>query len=186
MESSQSSQRDTATSRSLREVIRQERMREASALDDQAARRSNELARLEVLKASLETVFDEIPESDDRFALALAPSTPARLWIDMFTYVAMDPASQVYRLVRNGRQGHRVLAETRDVTEMAERVMDYIAQQIVARERELEGLAEYERREARPHGKRRGSRVGIAIAAFVIGLLTGMVGLFALGYLLTM
>lgn len=186
MESSQSRQRESATSRSLREAIRQERMREAFAIDDQAERRSNELARLEVLKASLETVYDEIPEGDDRFELALAQSTPARLWIDMFTHVAMDPASHVYRLVRNARQGHRVLAETRDVTEMAERVMEYIAQQVVARERELEGLAEYERREAPSQGRRRGSRVGLAIAAFLIGLLTGVVGLFALGYLLTM
>lgn len=187
MENSEFRQRVPASSHSLRDAIREVRIKEAQTIDDAAERRSSELARLEILKAALEKVFDEIPKSDDRFELALVPSFPARLWIDMFTSVAMDEASRIYRLIRNGRQGRRVLAETSDVSEMAERVVEYIARQIIERERQMEGLVAYERQMCIKEGVRSPrSRVYLATGGFLIGLLTGIVGLFAIGYLITM
>lgn len=176
----------TAAGRSLSEAIRQARLKEAVALDETADRRSAELARLEVLKAGLVRLFDEIPDGDDRFELMLVPSQPARLWIDIFTYVTVDPPSRTYRLVRNGRQGRRVLAETHDAAEMTEHVVDYVAQQIVAREREMDGfdLLARHRTPAAP-APAKGARLGIVVAAYVVGLLTGVVGLLAIGYLIT-
>lgn len=185
MENSEARQREPAASRSLREAIKQARLKEAVNIDLVADRRSSELARLEVLKAALEPVFDEVPEGEDRFDLALVPSVPARLWIDMFTYVTMDSTNQIYRLVRNGRNGRRVLGETREVGDMRQQVTDYIAQQIVDRERQLNGLDAIERRagDLQPEGTRSGSRAGTVIAAFLVGFLTAVFGMLALVYL---
>jgi len=184
MEKTDTRQTAPARSHSLREAIRQARIKEAETIDRVADRRSSELARLEVLKAGLEGIFDEIPATEDRFDLALVPSLPARLWIDMFTYVTMDAASEVYRLIRNGREGRRVIAEARDVAEIGDRITEYIAQQIVARERQLDGMDEVERRappieviEQEPR-----SGAGLAIGAFLIGFLTAVLGIIGLIY----
>ncbi|MGD9196443.1 MAG: hypothetical protein PVH10_10450, partial [Methyloceanibacter sp.] len=79
-----------AASRSLREAIRRARLEEAERLDEAADHRDGEFARLELLKSELEAVFADIPTNDDRFNLALVPTRPARLWIDLFTYVTVD------------------------------------------------------------------------------------------------
>ena len=96
-------------SRSLREAIRKARLEEAERLDLSADQRDGEIARLELLKAELEAVFAELPAHDDRFNLALVPSRPARLWIDLFTYAAIDDASGAYLFVRNSENGRRTL-----------------------------------------------------------------------------
>ena len=98
-----------ATSRSLREAVRQARVEEAGKLDRSADRRDSEIARLELLKAELEPVFADIPAGDDRFCLVLIPSRPARLWIDLFTYAAIDDQSGGYLFIRNSEGGRRTL-----------------------------------------------------------------------------
>ena len=106
-----------AASRSLREAIRKARVDEAERLDRSADRRDGEIARLELLKAELEAVFAELPEQDQRFNLVLVPSRPARLWIDLFTYAAIDDASGAYLFVRNSESGRRTLFSASNVTD---------------------------------------------------------------------
>ncbi|MGD9501800.1 MAG: hypothetical protein AB7V40_04865 [Methyloceanibacter sp.] len=174
-----------ATSRSLREAIRKARVDEAERLERSADRRDGEIARLELLKAELETVFAELPHHDDRFNLVLVPSRPARLWIDLFTYAAVDDASGAYLFVRNGESGRRTLFSATNVTDIADRIMRYMAQEIVRRERQESALAESGRVVA-ASGEPRASvtPVGVVIGAFAIGILTGALGLF-LAVLLT-
>ena len=172
--------RDLAQSGSLREAVSQARLEEAQTIDSELDLRSSEMARLEILKSALEKIFEEIPGDDERFELALVPSTPARLWIDMFSYVEMDAECERYRLVRNQREGRRVLVDSNDIGVIKGRITEYVARQIVARERQLAGFSDLP-----PLGARRRGRVWRLIAAFAIGLLTGVVGLFALGWLLT-
>ena len=75
-----------------------------------------------------------------------------------------------------------VEAETRDAGVVRGRVTEYVARQIVMRERELAGLHDMPgERRRRP----RRARLGLVISAFVIGLLTGAMGLFAIGWLIT-
>jgi hypothetical protein len=182
MEQPEDNKRDATKSSSLRDAISQARLDEAQHIDTALDLRSAELTRLEILKSSLEGVFDDIPESDERFELALVPSTPARLWIDMFTFVELDPEGELYRFIRNERSGRRILVESHDAGVIRGRITEYIARQIVARERELSGLSEMV-----PFVGRRPRRQGVSIviAAFVIGVLTGVVGLFAFGWLIT-
>jgi hypothetical protein len=182
MEKPEEKKRDAATSGSLRDAISQARLEEAQNIDTELDLRSAELTRLEILKSSLESVFDDIPAGDERFELALVPSSPARLWIDMFTFVELDPDGELYRFIRNERSGRRILVESRDAGVIRGRITEYIARQIVARERELSGLSETPPLVRR---RSRSPRVGLVMAAFAIGLLTGVVGLFAVGWLIT-
>jgi hypothetical protein len=169
-----------AASRSLREAVRKARLDEAEQLDRTADTRDGEIARLELLEAELETVFSELPSHDDRFNLALVPSRPARLWIDLFTYAAIDEGSGAYLFVRNSENGRRTLFSSANVAEMADRVTSYMAREIVRRER-IEGALVDAARNGLFEGEGRssGSSTAVVVAAFVIGLLTGAVGLFA-------
>jgi hypothetical protein len=179
MEESVKSIARPAASRSLKEAIRKARLDEAEHLDRTADSRDSEIARLELLKAELETVFAELPAQDDRFSLALVPSRPARLWIDLFTYAAVDDANGTYLFVRNSENGRRTLFSSTNVADMADRITRYVAREIVRRERLEAALIEPSRLGAfsEPAASRTG--MGIVIAAFVIGLLTGVAGLLA-------
>jgi hypothetical protein len=168
-----------AASRSLREAIRQARLEEAERLDLSADQRDGEMARLELLAAELEDIFEELPPEDDRFSLVLVPSRPARLWIDLFTYAAVDDASGAYLFVRNSENGRRTLFSSNNVAEIADRIMRYVAHEIVRRERMEAALAETARVElgaAAPAPAK--TQIGVVMAAFAIGLLTGAAGLF--------
>ena len=169
-----------AASRSLRDAIRKARLDEAEQLDRTADLRDGEIARLELLKSELETVFSELPSHDDRFNLTLVPSRPARLWIDLFTYAAIDEGSGAYLFVRNSENGRRTLFSSTNVADMADRITRYMAREIVRRER-LEAALVDSARAGRfdREGTASGSGMGVVIAAFAIGLLTGAVGLFA-------
>lgn len=181
MEKSDDKLRETAESQTLREAIRQARVAEAEKIDAEVDGRSAELARLEILRGDLEKLFDEIPGEDDRFELALAPTTPARLWIDMFTYVAMDRDAATYRLIRNHREGRRILVESGEVGEMCTHIAGYVARKVVERERIGTGIADFPR--AAPAQKQKSS-AGLVFAAFLFGVLTGAAGLMAVGWLL--
>ena len=168
-----------AASRSLRDAIRQARLEEAERLHVTADGRDGEIARLELLKAELESLFAELP-NDDRFNLVLVPSRPARLWIDLFTYAAIDEGSGAYLFVRNSENGRRTLFSSTNVADMADRITRYMAREIVRRERLEAALVDSARRGSFDGEERSsGSGMGVVIAAFAIGLLTGAVGLFA-------
>jgi hypothetical protein len=168
-----------AASRSLSEAIRKARLEEAEHLDRTADLRDSEIARLELLKADLETVFAELPPHDDRFNLALVPSRPARLWIDLFTYAAIDEASGAYLFVRNSEEGRRTLYSSTNVADMADRITRYVAREIVRRERLEAALAEAPRIEPLTAPRPSGINLSVVVAAFAIGLLAGAAGLFA-------
>lgn len=169
-----------ATSRSLREAIHNARLDEAERIDLTADRRDGEIARLELLKAELETVFADIPEQDDRFNLALVPSRPARLWIDLFTYVAIDDSSGAYLFIRNSESGRRTLFSTINVADMADRITDHMAREIVRRQRLEAALLEPSPRDnIVMQTETPAPRMGVVLSAFVVGLLTGAAGLFA-------
>lgn len=176
-----------ATSRSLREAVRQARVEEAGKLDRSADRRDSEIARLELLKAELEPVFADIPSGDDRFCLALVPSRPARLWIDLFTYAAIDDQSGGYLFIRNSEGGRRTLFSSPSQAEMADRIMDHMAREIVRRERQEQPLQEPAPVAHKDLLDIEPERPGLwprwILAAFAIGLLTGAVGVFAATWL---
>jgi hypothetical protein len=156
-----------ATSRSLREAIQSARLEEATRLDQTADKRDSEIARLDV------------PAHDERFSLTLVPSRPARLWIDVFTYVCVDDENATYQLVRNSEQGRRTLFSSVNVADMADRITSHMAREIVRRERQEAALLEPSRKDVLAETPASGSGTGVVAAAFIIGILTGAAGLFA-------
>jgi len=168
-----------AATRSLHDAVRKARVEEAYQLDETADRRDSEIARLDLLKAELEAVFAEVPANDERFTLMLVPSRPARLWIDLFTYAAIDEASGAYLFVRNSEEGRRTLYSSTNVADMADRITRYVAREIVRRERLEAALAEAPRIEPLTAPRASGINLSVVIAAFAIGLLAGAAGLFA-------
>ena len=177
----------SAAIRSLQDAVRKARVEEAYQLHDIADRRDSEIARLELLRSELEAVFAEVPGNDDRFTLMLVPSRPARLWIDLFTYGAIDDTSGTYLFIRNNESGRRTIYSTSSVSEMADRITLYMAREIVRRERAeaalLGPLTREEQPAAAPPPTRLG--VGVVVSAFIIGLLTGAAALFAAAWLAT-
>lgn len=175
-----------AASRSLREAIGKARLEEAERLDRTAYHRDGEIARLELLKAELDVVFADIPSHDDRFNLALVPSRPARLWVDLFTYVTVDEGTNAYLFMRNSENGRRTLFRATNVVEAADRITDYVAGEIVRRERMDAALVQPG---IRPQGAylepnpRLNTRM--VVLGFIVGLLTGAVGLVAAVWLST-
>ena len=107
-------------------------------------------------------MFADIPSHDDRFSLTLVPSRPARLWIDLFTYAAIDEGAGAYLFVRNSENGRRTLFSSTNLADMADRITSYMAREIVRRERLEAALVESEtgrlRREGRIVRLRHGSR----------------------------
>lgn len=170
-----------ATSQALREAIRQARLEEAERIDRAADQRDSEIARLEILKAELEEVFSQLPHGDDRFVLALVPSRPARLWIDLFTYAVIDDRSGDYLFVRNSDHGRRTLYSTDNVAEMTDEITRHVAREVVRRERREAALLEPIVRggSIEAEDEPRHSMVGLVIAAFAVGLIAGAAGLIA-------
>jgi hypothetical protein len=108
------------------------------------------------------------------------PSRPARLWIDLFTYVAIDEGSGAYLFIRNSENGRRTLFSANNVADVTDRITTYMAREIVRRERMEAALLEPGPRQrlfAEPERSR--PPTGVVLSAFIVGLLSGAAGLFA-------
>ena len=184
------------TVRSLKDAIRRVRTAEAERSDVVVELRDAERARLEMLADELRSVFAEIPEDHDAFALNIAGGTPPRLWIDMTSFVVMDRDRRTYRFLKDTRLGRTVILESADIDAMADMIVSYVAERIIERERAMEGdwvlrrtmrgEEPTRRRTARnlagalaePQAETPDRRVmGWVVAAFLGGLLIGMIAL---------
>jgi hypothetical protein len=184
------------TVRSLKDAIRRVRTAEAERSDVVVELRDAERARLEMLADELRSVFAEIPEDHDAFALNIAGGTPPRLWIDMTSFVVMDRDRRTYRFLKDTRLGRTVILESADIDAMADMIVSYVAERIIERERAMEGdwlLRRTTRGEepsrrrtvrnlagalAEPQAETPDRRVmGWVVAAFLGGLLIGMIAL---------
>ncbi len=186
--------------RSLESAIRRVRTAEAERSDVVVELRDAERARLEMLADELKGVFAEVPEDNDTFVFSVAGGTPPRLWIDMTSFVALGRDRRTYRFLKDTRLGRTVIVESADIDEVADCITDYVAERIIERERAIEGdwvvkrvkrEAAAQRKEARraagaettasvPEGAATDRRaLGWVAAAFLLGILLGVIGLFA-------
>jgi hypothetical protein len=184
------------TVRSLKDAIRRVRTAEAERSDVVVELRDAERARLEMLADELRSVFAEIPDEHDAFALNIAGGTPPRLWVDMTSFVVMDRDRRTYRFLKDTRLGRTVILESDDIDAVADMITSYVAERIIERERAIEGdwVLRRNRRDEEPTRRRTirnlassltepradapDRRVtGWLVAAFLGGLLIGMVAL---------
>ena len=97
----------------------------------------------------------------------------------------MGRDKRIYRLVQDTSYGRRVLEESGDVGPIVEAVTKYVARRLVERERSLAALSPQLGKETwrdieseRRHGRWN------AVKAFFIGLIAGIVALFAAAWVL--
>jgi hypothetical protein len=160
----------------LRRAVREARIEAAERSAVIVDLRDAEAARLEMLNEALDPLFKEIgPEHLDLFDRGMTQGTVPRLWLDNVAHVAMGRDKRTYRLLVDTQYGRRVLAESGEMPVLVAAVTRYVARRLVAREQglaangELAGTAP-----PRPIG---------AAAAFVIGVLAGVILLFAIALL---
>ena len=125
--------------RSLQHAIDEVRTRKADIQDVVIDLKEAESARLELLASELKPVFDDIDDADERFDLAMTRGDKPRLWIDMTAFVAMGYDKRSYRFHKDTRMGRIVLAETDNMSRIADIVSHYVAEKVVERERMIEG-----------------------------------------------
>jgi hypothetical protein len=118
-------------------ALRSARLAEAAHFEALMNIRDAATLRLQVLKDDLDPVVQSRPEADRFIDLALVPGDPPRLWIDMVSYVSMAPDPRTYRFCQDTAGGQRVLCETADRADVAERITAYVAHRVIDRQRHI-------------------------------------------------
>src|SRR6476620_9948285 len=106
----------------LKEAVRDARIEAAERTGVVVDLHDADVARLELLNDALDPVFAEIPPDVDLFDRGLTRGETPRLWLDAVAHVAMGRDKRVYRLLQDTRYGRTVLAETPEISDMAEAV----------------------------------------------------------------
>ena len=127
--------------RRLADVVREMKVKDADRLD--AVDRDNEVARmrLELLADELQGVFDEAGGEEEGFDFSISHGPAPRLWVDAATHVSVAADGETFRVLRDGRGGRTVLAETDDLDDAADAVTRYVATRSLERERLFDAAA---------------------------------------------
>ena len=166
-------------SSALKDAMRQARIASAEQSSVVVDLRDAELARLELLNEGLDTLFEEIPAEIQLFDRGISQGDTPRLWIDAVSHVVMGRDKRHYRFVMDGRYGRKMLAESTDISEIADAVTHYVAGRLIERERALTdnsmplpGKAGRGLKSFRSHARWRMVRM------FIFGLIVGCIALF--------
>jgi hypothetical protein len=155
----------------LKDALRQARLAEAAHFEAALHLRDSKSIRLQLLKDDLTPVVSGSPEAAELFDLALVPGDPPKLWIDLITFVVMEPDHRTYRLVQDRQNNREILMETEDRAEMSEAIKQQMAHRLVARER---------RAAAMPAPVPPGFSTGSLILAWLSGFALGALALLGL------
>ena len=118
-------------------ALRKARLAEAAHFEAVLGIKESKSLRLQVLKDEIAPVIAATPEAASVFDLALVPSEPPRLWIDLISFVEMEPDYRTYRLQQDNLGGREALFETANRAEMLDYLKTYLAHRMVARERHI-------------------------------------------------
>ncbi|MHB2167111.1 hypothetical protein [Alsobacter sp. R-9] len=121
----------------LRAAVRRARIEEAERSTVAAELRGAELARLEMLRETLEPVFAQLPRDAELFDIGLVPGEKPRLFVDMVAFVEMARDRRTFRFIQETRAGRVLIAESDKVDPLAEAVTAYLGRRLVERERAL-------------------------------------------------
>jgi hypothetical protein len=172
------------TQHPLQDAVREARIEAAERSGVVVDLRDAAVARLELLNEALDPLFNEVPNNVELFDRGVSKGDIPRLWIDVVTHVEMGRDKRQYRLVQDTRYGRAILAESYEASAMVEAITRYVARRLVERERALaddagRGVAQAVLRHGRHDQRWRTART------FLLGLVIGVVALFALALLST-
>jgi hypothetical protein len=119
----------------LTRALKEARLAEAAHFEAVLALRDAKSLRLQVLKDDLDPVIAANPMAAQLFDLVLVPGEAPRLWIDLISFVIMEPDPHTYRLIQDSQGTRHTLFETADRQAMADYLTRYLAHRIVARDK---------------------------------------------------
>ncbi len=162
----------------LSEAVREARTAAAERDDVVVEMREAQRTRLELLADELQPVASDVPDGMDGFDFALSSGEQPRLWIDAVAHVSMGRDRRTYRFLRDTRYGRVVLAETTDMTMVAEQVTRYVAERIVEWQRARDGEFETAvyKQPSEETGAAKPGRVAdflSSVALMLVGILVG-------------
>jgi len=163
----------------LKDAVREARIEAAERSGVVVDLRDADVARLELLNEALDPLFKDIPDDVELFDRGISRGDIPRLWVDVVAHVEMGRDKRQYRFVQDTRYGRAVLAESYEISVLADAIKRYVARRLVERERALaddpgRGSA---RLLQRPH------RRWQAVRTFLLGVVAGAIALIALAML---
>jgi hypothetical protein len=172
----------TDTQQPLKDAVREARIEAAERSGVVVDLRDAAVARLELLNEALDPLFNEVPNDVELFDRGVSKGDIPRLWIDVVTHVEMGRDKRQFRFVQDTRYGRAVLTESYEASELVAAITQYVARRLVERERALaddagRGVAQAVLRHSRHHRRWR------TVRTFLLGLVVGVVTLFALALL---
>ena len=120
----------------LAEALREARLAEAAHFEAALDLRDSKALRLQILKDELLPDVQASSEAKELFDLALLPGDPPKLWVDLTSYVVMEPDYRTYRVLQDRQDSRDILFEGTDRAEAAAAVRRHMAHRLVARERQ--------------------------------------------------
>ena len=159
----------------LDKALRSARLAQAEHLNAIFEIRDMQHLRLEALKEDLAGVIAEKPGAGDVTDLTVDSEEPYRLWIDVLSYVIMEPDPRTYRFVQDTEEDRQLIFETTDRAEMVRKITEYVAHRMIEQER---------LRTSREHAGEAPLRTGYSglalFFAWICGLALGVLALFVI------
>ncbi len=121
---------------SLAGALREARQAEAAHFEAVLELRDSKALRLQLLRDELKPLVEASPEARELFDLAVVPGDTPKLWVDLISFVVMEPDPRTYRFLQHRQDRREILFETADRELMAAAVRRHMAHLMVARERQ--------------------------------------------------
>ena len=163
----------------LKAAVRQARIEAAERTGVVVDLRDAETARLELLNEALDSVFAELPPEIELFDRGISRGDVPRLWIDAIAHVGMGRDKRIYRFVQDTRYGRKVIAESPEISDIAQAVTRYVAGRLVERERALADDSNLALRYAHVAQKEKRRRGWQRFRTFVFAVIVGVASFFA-------
>ena len=143
-------------------ALREARLAEAAHFEAARDLRDSKSLRLQILKDDLLPAVQASPEARALFDLTLLPGDPPKLWIDLTSYVVMEPDHRTYRFLQDRQDDREILFETTEREAAASAIRRHMAHRLVARERQVTGLPQAP------------ATTGYGLASLVLAWLSGL------------
>jgi hypothetical protein len=124
-----------ASDRDLTSALRAARVAEAVHFEAVLGIWDAKSLRLHALREDLKPLLDKHVGASELFDLALVPGEAPRLWIDLISFVEMEPDYRTYRFYIDGEKERTAQFETADRAKMVTHLTNYFAHKLVLAEK---------------------------------------------------
>jgi hypothetical protein len=123
------------TEHGLTSALREARIAEAAHFEAVLGIRDAKSLRLHALREDLKASLVQNPEAGLLFDLALVPGEAPRLWIDLISFVQMEPDYRTYQFCLDGETERKVQFETSNLDHMKAHLTKYLAHKVIGQEK---------------------------------------------------